>query len=132
MPVQLAGIHPLTHPLTLDCLRLTLSGTNLAVVLAAALVVCGWLRIGLRWRPPVALLTLLAFVVLARPSPSVLRAAVVGVTALVALATGSRRQAMPALCGAVLALVLLSPELASQRRRTTATREGWAPGRLPR
>ena len=90
------------------------SGTNVAVVLAAALVVCGWLRIGLRWRPPVALLTLMAFVVLARPSPSVLRAAVMGFIALVALATGSRRQAMPALCGAVLALVLLSPELASQ------------------
>lgn len=90
------------------------SGTNVAVVLAAALVLCGWLRVGLRWRPPVALLVLLAFVVLARPSPSVLRAAVMGVIALVALATGSRKQALPALCGAVLALVLLSPELAAQ------------------
>ncbi len=37
-----------------------------------------------------------------------------GVLALVALATGSRKQALPALCAAVLALVLLSPELASQ------------------
>jgi competence protein ComEC len=90
------------------------SGTNVAVVLAATLVVCGWLRIGLRWRPPLAGLVLLAFVVLARPSPSVLRAAVMGVIALVALATGSRKQALPALCAAVLALVLLSPELASQ------------------
>lgn len=59
-------------------------------------------------------LVLLAFVVLARPSPSVLRAAVMGVLALVAFATGSRKQALPALCAAVLALVLLSPELASQ------------------
>ncbi|MFN2540392.1 MAG: DNA polymerase III subunit delta [Mycobacteriales bacterium] len=90
------------------------SGTNVAVVLAAALVVCGWLRIGLRWRPPVALLLLAGFVVLARPSPSVLRAAVMGVIALVALATGSRRHAMPALCAAVLVLVLFSPELAPQ------------------
>jgi competence protein ComEC len=84
-----------------------------AVVLSAALVLCGWLRIGLRWRPPFAGLVLFAFVVLARPLPSVLRAAVMGVIALVALATGSRKQALPALCGAVLALVLVSPELAS-------------------
>ena len=90
------------------------SGTNVAVVLGAALVVCGWLGVGLRWRPPVALLVLAAFVVLARPSPSVLRAAVMGVVALVALATGSRRQALPALCGAVLLLVLLAPDLAPQ------------------
>ncbi|MGB8651683.1 MAG: ComEC/Rec2 family competence protein, partial [Mycobacteriales bacterium] len=90
------------------------SGTNVAVVLAAALAVCGWLRLGLRWRPPLAAAVLLAFVVLARPSPSVLRAAVMGAIALVALATGSRRQAMPALCAAVLALVLLSPDLAAQ------------------
>ncbi|MCU1623726.1 MAG: hypothetical protein JWL79_2571 [Frankiales bacterium] len=90
------------------------SGTNVAVVLAAALALCGWLRIGLRWRAPVGLLLLLGFVVLARPSPSVLRAAVMGVIALLALATGSRRQAMPALCAAVLVLVLVSPELAPQ------------------
>jgi competence protein ComEC len=90
------------------------SGTNVAVVLSAALLLCGWLRLGLRWRPPVAGLALLAFVVLARPSPSVLRAAAMGVIALLALATGARRQALPALCAAVLGLVLLSPELASQ------------------
>ena len=90
------------------------SGTNVAVVLGAVLVVCGWVGVGLRWRPPLALLVLAAFVVLARPSPSVLRAAVMGVIALVALATGSRRQALPALCGAVLLLVLLAPDLAPQ------------------
>ena len=90
------------------------SGTNVAVVLAAGLVVCGWLRVGLRWRPPVAVLVLAAFVVLARPSPSVLRAAVMGVVGLLALATGSRRQALPALSAAVLALVLVSPELGAQ------------------
>jgi competence protein ComEC len=90
------------------------SGTNVAVVLAAALAALGWLRIGLRFRPAAAALVLLAFVVLARPSPSVLRAAVMGVIGLLALATGSRKQALPALCAAVLALVLLSPELAAQ------------------
>jgi competence protein ComEC len=90
------------------------SGTNVSFVLLAALVLCGWLRIGLRWRPPVALLVLAGFVVLARPSPSVLRAAVMGLVALAALATGTRRQAMPALCASVLVLVLLAPDLAAQ------------------
>jgi competence protein ComEC len=90
------------------------SGTNVAVILSVALLVCGWLRVGLRWRPPLTGLVLAAFVVLARPSPSVLRAAAMGVIALVALASGSRRQALPALCAAVLALVLFSPDLAAQ------------------
>ena len=90
------------------------NGTNVAVVLSAALVLCGWLHVGLRWRPVVAAVLLYAFVVLARPSPSVLRAAVMGVIALLALATGSRRQALPALSAAVLVLVLRSPELAAQ------------------
>jgi competence protein ComEC len=90
------------------------SGTNVAVVLGAALLVLGRLGVGLRWRPPLAGLVLVGFVVLARPSPSVLRAAAMGVIALVALATGARRQALPALCAAVLGLVLLSPELAAQ------------------
>ena len=89
------------------------SGTNVAVVLASVLVVCGWLGVGRRWRPPVAGIVLVAFVVLARPSPSVLRAAAMGSIGLVALATGSRRQALPALSAAVLVLVLLSPELAA-------------------
>jgi competence protein ComEC len=90
------------------------SGTNVAIVLGAVLAVCGWLRIGLRWRAPLATLALLGFVVLARPSPSVLRAGAMGLVAILALATGSRRQAAPALCAAVIGLLLLSPELAAQ------------------
>jgi len=89
------------------------SGTNVAVVLAFALLVCGWLRVPLRLRPWTAGLVLLGFVVLARPSPSVLRAATMGAVALLALGTGARRQAMPALCAAVLVLVLLAPDLAA-------------------
>jgi competence protein ComEC len=90
------------------------SGTNVAVVLGAALALCALVGVPLRWRPYAATAALLAFVVLARPSPSVLRAAVMGGIAMVALATGSRRQALPALCAAVLVLVLVSPDLAAQ------------------
>ncbi|MCU1593089.1 MAG: putative Competence protein, partial [Frankiales bacterium] len=112
-----SGLDPLLQQdfRTVGLTHLTaVSGTNVAVVLAAALVVCGWLRVGLRWRPLVAVVVLLAFVVLARPSASVLRAAVMGAIALMALATGSRKQALPALCAAVLVLILLAPELAAQ------------------
>jgi competence protein ComEC len=90
------------------------SGTNVAVVLSVTLLLCGWAGVPRRARPVLAGVVLAGFVVLARPSPSVLRAAAMGVVALLALATGARRQALPALCGSVLALVLLSPDLAAQ------------------
>ncbi|WP_120052322.1 ComEC/Rec2 family competence protein [Streptomyces griseorubiginosus] len=54
----------------------------------------------------------LAFVVVCRPDPSVLRAAACGVVALLALATGRRRSLIPALATAVLLLVLYDPWLA--------------------
>ncbi|MEU3844154.1 ComEC/Rec2 family competence protein [Streptomyces sp. NPDC028635] len=54
----------------------------------------------------------LAFVVVCRPDPSVLRAAACGSVALLALATGRRRTLIPALATAVLLLVLYDPWLA--------------------
>ncbi len=88
------------------------SGTNVAVLLGAVLLLCGRLRIPLRVRPVPAGLALVAFAVLARPSPSVLRASVMGALALLALGTGSRRSALPALSAAVIVLVLVSPDMA--------------------
>ncbi len=54
----------------------------------------------------------LAFVVVCRPEPSVLRAAACGALALLAIATGRRRSLLPALAAAVLLLVLYDPGLA--------------------
>lgn len=54
----------------------------------------------------------LAFVLVCRPEPSVLRAATCGSLALVALATGRRRSLLPALAAAVVLLVLYDPWLA--------------------
>ena len=89
-----------------------MSGANCAIVVGAVL----WLlrRLGL---PRLALvvvagLALAGFVVLVRPSPSVVRAAAMGALALLALATGRPRAAIPALSATVLVLVLLSPTLA--------------------
>ncbi|WP_323180645.1 ComEC/Rec2 family competence protein [Streptomyces sp. NBC_00638] len=54
----------------------------------------------------------LAFVIVCRPDPSVLRAAACGSIALLAIATGRRRSLIPALAAAVLLLVLYDPWLA--------------------
>lgn len=88
------------------------SGTNVAIVVGAALLVARASGLGLVGAPVASTFALIAFVVLARPSPSVLRAAVMGLIGLLALVSGSRRSALPALCAAVLLLVLLVPELA--------------------
>jgi competence protein ComEC len=55
---------------------------------------------------------LVGFVILARPSPSVLRAAAMGGLALIALAAGRPKAAVPALSAAVVVLVVVDPELA--------------------
>jgi competence protein ComEC len=88
------------------------SGTNVAIVLSVVVVLCIRFGVPLRARPVLALLALLGFVVLVRPSPSVLRAAVMGSIALFALTTGRSRSTLPALSAAVIALVLVSPDLA--------------------
>lgn len=91
---------------------LVVSGANLAIVTGAVLGLCRLLGLGRRRAPPVAVLALVVFVVIARPEPSVLRAAVMGLIGLLALFTGRSRQGLPALAAAVLLLVLVDPELA--------------------
>ena len=87
------------------------SGSNVAVVLVAALGLCRVVGVRRRWRPGVALLMLVGFVILARPEPSVLRAAVMGVIGLLGLSTSRRRMGVPALSGAILVLLCIDPWL---------------------
>ncbi|MEV8452194.1 ComEC/Rec2 family competence protein [Streptomyces sp. NPDC052095] len=54
----------------------------------------------------------LAFVLVCRPEPSVLRAAACGLITLLAIGTGRRRSLIPALASAVLLLVLYDPWMA--------------------
>ncbi|MEV7643310.1 ComEC/Rec2 family competence protein [Streptomyces rubiginosohelvolus] len=54
----------------------------------------------------------LAFIVVCRPEPSVLRAAACGLITLLAIGTGRRRSLVPALAAAVVLLVLYDPWLA--------------------
>jgi competence protein ComEC len=88
------------------------SGTNVAVVTGAVLLLLRGLTAGPRTSAVGAGVALAGFVVLARPSPSVLRAAVMGAIALLALASGRPRSALPPLGAAVLVLVFVSPPLA--------------------
>lgn len=88
------------------------SGSNVAVVASFVLLAGRW--VGLRGRvlPAAAALAVVGFVVLARPQPSVLRAAVMGGVGLLALATGRRRRGLGALGAAVAVLLLADPWLA--------------------
>lgn len=87
------------------------SGENLAILFAAVLWLVRWAGLP-RWARALALaFTVAGFVVVARPSPSVLRAAVMGGIAVMALLAGRRRRPLPALSVAVTVLLLVDPFL---------------------
>ncbi len=103
---------------------LAVSGSNLTIVLLLLIGPAGRAlhaergglapRLGVSLRATALLgggLTV-AFVVVCRPEPSVLRAAACGAVTLLAIATGRRRSLIPALAAAVLLLVLYEPWLA--------------------
>lgn len=86
------------------------SGANVTIVCGAVLL-CGYL-IGPRPAVALAALALTALVVVVQPTASVLRAAVMGAIGLLAIITGRRRQAIPVLAATVIALMVVSPQLA--------------------
>lgn len=88
------------------------SGANVAIVLAAVVGLARWVGVRGYGLPVTGVLSVAGFVVLARPEPSVLRAAAMGIVAVVALTAGGRRRGIAALCTAVLLLVLADPWLA--------------------
>lgn len=109
------------------------SGTNCSIVIGAVLLVLRRMRVRPWACALIGGLVLVAFVIVARPSPSVLRAASMGAIALVALASGRPRAALPALAGVVLALLLVDPALAKSASfamsvLATAALLIWAPG----
>ncbi|WP_314172260.1 ComEC/Rec2 family competence protein [Streptomyces winkii] len=103
---------------------LAVSGANLTIILAVLIGPPGTahlaerrglarrLGIPLRGTACLGALMTLAFVVVCRPEPSVIRAAACGLITLLALLTGRRRSLLPALAAAVLLLVLHDPWLA--------------------
>jgi len=91
---------------------LAVSGANLTLVLAFLLVAGRWCGVRAHGLLVLGALGVVGFVLLARTEPSVLRAAAMGVVALVGLGAGGRRRGTRALCVAVVVLVLFDPWLA--------------------
>lgn len=91
---------------------LAVSGSNLTLVLGFVLFVAKWLRVRGYALSVVGAVAVILFVLVARPQPSVLRAAAMGMVALAGLSSGSRARGVRVLCVAVIALVLADPWLA--------------------
>ncbi|MGC5256716.1 ComEC/Rec2 family competence protein [Gordonia sp. DT218] len=91
---------------------LAVSGSNFAIVCGAAIVGIRSLGASPWVTAVVGTIVLVGFVILVRPSPSVLRAAMMGMVGLLALVGSRRAQAMPALGAATVVGLLWWPELA--------------------
>ncbi len=96
------------------------SGTNLTLVVGFLLVLARWAGVRARGLLVVGIVGVVGFVVLARPEPSVLRAAAMGSVALVGMSTRGggvrgavRDHGVRALGVAVLLLLLIDPWLAT-------------------
>lgn len=119
IPALVVGDRSLTPTSLTDDMRATglthlsaVSGANVAIVLGAVLLVARWVGLPRRARPWVAAGALAGFVVLARPEPSVLRAAAMGGIGLLGMVSSRRGAGLPALAGAVIVLLGLDPWLA--------------------
>jgi len=89
---------------------MAVSGTNLTIVLAVTMALARAAGVRRRGLWVVGALSIVAFVLLARPEPSVVRAAAMGAVGVAALGFGSRG-GLRALCWAVVGLLFLDPWL---------------------
>ncbi len=87
------------------------SGANVAITLAFVVGIGRWLGVRGLALPVLGAAAVLGFVALARPEPSVLRAAAMGLVAVAGLSAGGRRRGVAALGAAVVVLVLVDPWL---------------------
>ncbi len=88
------------------------SGTNLTLVVGFVLILARWAGVRARGLTLIGLVGVVGFVLLARPEPSVLRAAVMGSVALLGMGSHGRERGVRALGAAVLGLLLVDPWLA--------------------
>lgn len=91
---------------------MAVSGANFAIITGLVLWAVRGAGVPPQWSAVITLLVVISFVILVRPTPSVVRAAIMGSVTLVALWVGRERQAMPALCVAIIGSLILWPELA--------------------
>ena len=88
------------------------SGANVAIVFCHVLLVARWMRVRSYWLIGTGLAAVGWFVLLARPQPSVVRAAVMGSLGIVAVMAAGRRGGPRLLFAATLVLLLVDPWLA--------------------
>ncbi len=97
------------------------SGGNLVIIMGVVLFAVRRTRAGPVLSAVICGLALLGFVILARPSPSVVRAAAMAAIGLIGLAAGRPRVALPALAAGVAVLIVYDPELAGDPGFTLST-----------
>ncbi len=119
VPALVVGDESLMTEEVRDDMRMTglahlsaVSGTNVTIVVVLVLGLARWCGVRGYALPALALLTVGGFVLLARPEPSVVRAAVMGAVAVVGLTVAGRRRGVPALAAAVTLLIVADPWLA--------------------
>jgi len=88
------------------------SGSNCAIVVGLVYLIAVRLRFGRRGRTIASLIALVLYVLLVGPDPSVLRAAVMSASVILAIALGRRAFALNALSLAALILLIADPWLA--------------------
>lgn len=88
------------------------SGANVAILVGAGVVLARLVGVPRRWRPAVLAVLLAAFVLIARPEPSVVRAAVMGAVGLLGMGSSRRGAGLPALAAAIVVLLAVDPWLA--------------------
>lgn len=88
------------------------SGANVAIILVATLLVARLVGVRGYAVPVVGLVTVAWFIILARPDPSVLRAALMGGLGVAAVVAAGHRQGPRLLLASVLLLLLIDPWLA--------------------
>ncbi len=118
LPGLVVGDTSQTPPDLTDAMRATglthltaVSGSNVSSVLVLVVALLRLTGTPVRWRPVVGVLAIAGFVVLARPEPSVLRAAVMGSVGLVGVLLARHRSGLPVLAAAVLGLLCADPWL---------------------
>ncbi|MFW0791866.1 ComEC/Rec2 family competence protein [Gordonia sp. CPCC 205333] len=91
---------------------LAVSGANFALITGAAIVLVSFVGAGPRITAVVGIAVIIGFAIVVRPSPSVVRAAGMGIVGVLALMVSRRSQAMPALGTAIIVALLWWPSMA--------------------
>lgn len=119
VPALVVGDTSLTPSDLSDAMRTTgmthlsaVSGSNLAICLTAVMAIVVLTPVRRRWRIPIGLLVIVVFMVMARPEPSVMRAALMGAVGVVALSRGRAAAGLPALSATMIVLLAVDPWLA--------------------